>query len=312
VDERGLLELASGQDGLVTAADAARFNVSRRIVDRRLAVGEWSRAHRLVYRITGAPPTLRQALRAACLSLGDEAAVSHRAAAALWGMARTDQHWLEVSIVRARSQTLSGVTVHRSGDLRKRWVTTKDGLRCTDPHRTLVDLGAVWGPAAVERALDRALGRQLVSVRGLRVLLDEVGRKGRSGVGVLRGLLDARGDDSVTAGVLEARMLSLLRRFDVELPVPEFVVIDDGRFVGRVDFAYPEVRLAIELDGFEAHTSLESFRHDRVRQNDLVNAGWTVLRYVWRDVEDQSPAVARGVVAALSRRRTELESLRVA
>ena len=87
-------------------------------------------------------------------------------------------------------------------------------------------------------------------------------------------------------------MAALLRAHGVPRALPEYRVSARGVFVGRVDFAYPELKLAIEVDGFEPHTALDVFRKDRARQNDLVSSGWTVLRYVWRDVNAMAWHVA--------------------
>ena len=54
-----------------------------------------------------------------------------------------------------------------------------------------------------------------------------------------------------------------------------------GRFIARVDAALAELRLAIEVDGFEHHSSPDAFQRDRTRQNRLVALGWTVLRFTW-------------------------------
>ena len=103
------------------------------------------------------------------------------------------------------------------------------------------------------------------------------------------------------AGVLEARMASLLRGECIRSFVPEYEVWHDGRFVARVDFADPAVRLAVEVDGYAADSSLDAFRRDRFRQNALVAAGWTVLRFTWSEVDAQSPRVAAEIVRARSR-----------
>jgi len=99
-------------------------------------------------------------------------------------------------------------------------------------------------------------------------------------------------------------MTTLLRRHGVSYPVPQHTVFDaHGQFVGCVDFAYPELKYAIEVDGYEFHTGLREFRHDRVRQNDLVDLGWTVHRFTWTDVDQLSPRVADRI------RRRHLELL---
>ena len=93
-------------------------------------------------------------------------------------------------------------------------------------------------------------------------------------------------------------MASLIRRYELPTPVPEHTVLDEyGQFVGRVDFAYPELRYAIEVDGFVPHSERRAFEHDRVRQNDLVDRGWTIHRFTWSDVERHPARVAERIRA---------------
>lgn len=47
----------------------------------------------------------------------------------------------------------------------------------------------------------------------------------------------------------------------------------------RVDIAVPEAKVAIESDGFAHHSSAADLERDHARQNGLVAAGWTPLRY---------------------------------
>jgi hypothetical protein len=165
-----------------------------------------------------------------------------------------------------------------------------------------VDLGAVLPGDMVAKCLDRAHGRGLVSYSSVKTALDAVARQGRHGVGVMRRILEPRLAGEPPAGVLEARMARLLSAQALPLAVPEYEVWNQaGAFVARVDFAYPDIRLAIEVDGYEAHSSLDAFRQDRTRQNALVEAGWTVLRFVWTEVDRGSPHVGRTIRAARRR-----------
>ena len=68
---------------------------------------------------------------------------------------------------------------------------------------------------------------------------------------------------------------------------------------------YAELRLAIEVDGFEHHSSPDAFQRDRTRQNRLVALGWTVLRFTWEDVVKRPAMVAQTIRDAdpASRRR---------
>jgi hypothetical protein len=145
---------------------------------------------------------------------------------------------VEITVSRLRSPEVPGVTVHRQADFNSRWVVVTEGLRLTSVARTLVDLGAVCRPRTVEAALDRAIGRRLVTLRDVRDALVAVARQGRRGVGVLRPFLDERLGVAAPAGVMEARMASLLQRAGIGGAVPEHLVTDDhGGFVAVVDFA---------------------------------------------------------------------------
>lgn len=66
-----------------------------------------------------------------------------------------------------------------------------------------------------------------------------------------------------------------------------------------LDFAVEAVKLAIEIDGFAAHTRHAVFENDRTRQNALIRAGWTVLRYTPRQIRDSLSAVVAEIRAVL-------------
>ncbi len=65
---------------------------------------------------------------------------------------------------------------------------------------------------------------------------------------------------------------------------------------------FPDVRLVIEVDGRRAHGDAR-FQSDRTRQNLLVGAGCTVLRYPWSDLVERPDQVAAQVRATLARLR---------
>lgn len=294
--ERRISDIARGQDALLTLAQARADGMTRWVARYRVESGRWERAHRGVYRLAGAPRSWRQDLLAACLAAGRGAVASHRAAACLWELDAVDYGVLEISVVRSRYHRLDGVVVHRSSDLSPAAATVRHAIPVTTPARTLVDLGAVVPARIVELALDSALGRRLVTVAGLRLAVDAVARRGRSGAGVLRSLLEDRSDSArMRETALEARMRRLSRDYGLPRLTFQHEVRSGQRFIGRVDFADPQLRLAIEVDGFESHSSLDAFRHDRARQNELVAARWTVLRFTWDDVANRPERVANAI-----------------
>ncbi len=69
----------------------------------------------------------------------------------------------------------------------------------------------------------------------------------------------------------------------------------------RIDFAFPEEKLAIEFDGYRHHGfSREGFRKGLERQNLLVMDGWRMLRYSLTDVRDRMDAILEEVERSLN------------
>ncbi len=130
---------------------------------------------------------------------------------------------------------------------------------------------------------------------------NELSRQGRHGTGVMGRILDERAlGAEIPDGLLEPRMARLLR--DAGLPPARFQFVvraPDGRFLAEVDFAYPEVLLAIEVDGYETHGTPRAMTKDFVRQNGLVPFRWHVLRFTWHQVVRQPRAVAAAVAQTL-------------
>jgi very-short-patch-repair endonuclease len=171
------------------------------------------------------------------------------------------------------------------------------GVPVTNPLRTLVDLGAVVEHWVVEDALDRGLAQRLFSVAAVEWFRHEVARPGRRGCGVLRKVLDERALGSARPdGLLEPRMARLLKTHGLPPAAFQHVVPEVG---ARVDFAYPERQLAIEVDGYEVHGTPKAMAADFERQNRLMSSGWAVLRFTWIQVVRQPTAVATAIRAGL-------------
>ncbi|CAN5502577.1 hypothetical protein BH18ACT1_BH18ACT1_08310 [soil metagenome] len=193
----------------------------------------------------------------------------------------------------ARAPRLRTVQVHRSSDLRPDYRTRHDGIPVTNPLRTMVDLGAVLGPQEVEDALDRGLVARLFSVAAVEWALNDLARSGRSGCGVLRAVLDERAlGRRRPDGVLEPRMARLLRDHGLPAAAFQHPVVAEETTVLKIDFAYVEVRLAIEVDGYDTHSTRRRLQSDLERQNTLVALGWTPLRFTWHDVVRRPGLVA--------------------
>ena len=291
-----LRELASRRYAVFSLAQAAACGVSDEALARAVRRGICRRLQAGVYAFAGSPESWEQSVMAACLAAGKDAVASHRTAARIWGLVAADDDIVEISVPRKNGPRPRQVTVHRSADLVAGHSTLRYRLPVTNPLRTIVDLAAVLPAERVEDALDSGLAwPALFSVPAIESMRRQLARKGRAGVGVLAAVLEDRAlGDEVSDSKLESRMAGLLRKAGLPPAVFHFVVTTpSGLFLAEVDFAYPALRLAIEVDGFKAHGTPRAMAKDFVRQNGLVPHGWRVLRFTWRQVTRQPDMVSR-------------------
>lgn len=296
------IDLLRVQHGLITRRQALAAGCTPRQIERLVGNGTFEVAHAGLYRAAASTVTRQQALLFPCLATGD-GVLSHRTAAELAGGRLPDYdrtELVELTVRRERLWHLPGTMFHRSRDLTAAQITRIDGLPVTTPTRTLVDLGQVVGWTTVRSTFDQFRIAGLVTFESTRAALALHSRKGRRGCGALRRVIDEWGPvDAPVESVLEAALLRLCRDHDLPLPTAQVEVRVGGR-TRRLDFAYPDLRLAIEVDGYATHATTERFEDDRARRNELMLAGWTVLHFTWTMVVHDPAGVARQIRAALA------------
>lgn len=298
-----LARVARSHHGVVSRADAlasgATVHQLRRAVDR----GELERVHPGVFRVAGAPRTPRQKLLLAVHAAGPGALASHRSAAYLWDLDGSRAGRPEIVAPRHRRGRYDQARCHESTDLHLAGPVELDGIPCTGIARTLVDLGAVLPVERVQQSVDDAIRRGLCGWDDLLHALTMHARRGRRGVAALRSVLDV----SYGASVPDSRFNRLVERLIVESglepPAIEHEVRDvTGALIARVDLAYPDLRIAIELDGRAFHLSSQAFESDRRRQNALELHGWLVLRYTWQQYKDEPWRIVADIRRAMAAR----------
>jgi very-short-patch-repair endonuclease len=294
--------IASTQFGLISVRQARENGLSADAVRHRTSGGLWDRILPGVYRIAGAPLSWHQRLMAASL-WAPEAAVSHRAAAALWELEGIPPGPVELSTASARKARQAWITLHRVSRLERADITMSGPIPVTTPTRTIVDLCGVVDRNRVDPALDDALRRSLTSLPRLRWAAGRLGGSGRPGVRLLDELLRERRRGSPTsASRLESRVRTLLRLAGLPEPRAQWEVRQHGMLLGRVDFAYPEAKLAIEADGFQYHSGRIAWQRDRVRRNALTSRGWRVLHVTWEDLTARSDEIVMEILQCLDGR----------
>lgn len=183
-----------------------------------------------------------------------------------------------IQVTAAKRARIRGVKVFVEPHLCEDDVTVARGVPVMTVARTVVDLARRCPRWRAERALDDALRRELTSMAEVQAAGERMRRFGHRRLKMLGRILAARApEDSRTESRLEQRVLRCLRRAGLPMPVAQHPVPVGERTL-HIDLAYPEARLGIEVDGFEFHRGRRAFDIDRRRANELLLAGWTILR----------------------------------
>lgn len=295
LDDR-LLPIFMRSHWLVSFQDVLDAGGQRHQVDHRLAIGRWEVVQPLVYRLCGTPMTWHGRLLAPILSAGPPAMATHFAAGALHEVPGIGTP--EVSIPRGTRLDRTGIIVHTSTDLDRCTRLLISGVPTTDFARTVLDIARRVGDGRVLRAIEfgRRTGRTDWSalIRTLR----RHARRGRPGVARLRRVITANAHRAeITDSDLELLVIALLMEHGLPEPVLHYRILDGHRFVAEVDLAYPDLKIAIELDG-RIHLDPDVYERDLPRQNDLILEGWTVLRFTWRRLQERPESIVAEVRAA--------------
>ncbi len=148
---------------------------------------------------------------------------------------------------------------------------------------------------AVERAIDEAERLRLFDLRAVEATLER--SAGRAGAHALRAIIDRHlAGTTFTRSVLEERFLRLCR--ESALPVPQVNARVESY---EVDFLWKARRVIVEVDGYATHGTRAAFERDRARDIELRLAGFTVLRFTYRQVTERPAWVAAQVKRALTR-----------
>lgn len=274
-------EALASNGGLATRRTLLR-SVPSAVLDGHIGRRQLVRVFPHVYQLKGAPDDGWTALRAALLHAGPESALSHTTALAVWGERRLEQPFHLTVDESLRRAGAPGLIVHR----RKRFDPTSSqcverrGLRVTTLPRTVIDSWPLLPPD--ERrplALDLAR-RGLVTTDLLDAALAE--RPNVAGRRLLRQTIDLIADGCESE--LEAHgVLNVFRHRSLPRSVGQYrIELPTGRI--RLDRAWPEVKVAVELDGARYHTSPEDRRRDLARDTALAALGWVVLRFTYAEV----------------------------
>jgi hypothetical protein len=247
-----------------------------------------------VYVDATVPVTHRLRIVAAAGLLVPGAVVSGLSAAVLWGVDLADADTdVELTLPPGTpARRVGGLIVRRAG-IDAADIRSVGGLQVTAPALTALRVAAVLPDDEAVVAIDRMVTAGVVQLPAVRHL---AARTGAASARVRRACARA---DGLAESPPETRLRLLMGRAGLPVPVAQHVVRHEGRFVARVDFAWPEQRVAVEYDGLW-HADARQFARDRRRLNNLREAGWTVVFVTAADLRDPVRLVAT-IRAALAR-----------
>lgn len=280
--------LAEGQHGVVSRRQLVGLGMGREAIEVRLRSGRLHRLHRGVYAVGHRVSSREAGWIAAVFFCGPKAVLSHRTAAALWGI-RDAAGATEVTVP---SKTRSRGSIRRHfAVLPADEVGERDGIPVSTVPRTIFDLAAIESTTGVERALRQQERLRLYDVLSLDHLLERYPR--HRGNRVVRECLRRLRDlpDGATREELESGFLAFLDRYGFPRPrLNAWVAIGSRRY--QVDCLWPLQRVVVELDGYATHGTRYAFEGDRDRDRRLLAAGYRGPRITWRHLHETPAEVA--------------------
>jgi hypothetical protein len=238
------------------------------------------------------------------LACGEDAVVSHRSAAALMGLIDRGPIAIDVIAPASRGRKIEGIRLHRVRRPLVDEVGSFDGIPCTSPARTFVDLAGTVGVRTLRSGLERAAASGLLDLDGIEAVL---ARGPRRGAGLLRELAaEWRPAEPVMRqrrlkSPLEAKVLPIVMRGGAPAPRVNAPVRLAGGETIEVDLLWAKERFVVEADSRDFHATDVAFERDRWRDRELMRIGYRTLRVTRRAAEREGDAVAAAIAAELRR-----------
>ena len=185
----------------------------------------------------------------------------------------------------ARRRNRPGIRTHRTDHLESWETRVLEGIPVTSPVRSIVDLAETAAATEVEAALNAGRMRRLFSHREFEVAVDRAA--GRHASGRLISLLGAETGADFSRSGGEDLLMAHIRA--AKLPTPRRNLRKHGF---ELDFYWPQLRLNVEVDGVEWHSTRDRINADRERDAKLIAAGIQVLRFTWDQLQQQAEMVA--------------------
>lgn len=278
--DRVIGELAGSQHGVVARRQLLDLGIGPGAISTRLTRGYLHAVHHGIYAVGHPVLTRYSRWMAAVLACGPGAVLSHRSAAALWGLLNVST---QPEVTRpGRFRKRPGIAAH-FGAVPADERTVREGIPVTSVPRAILDLAGLGARRQVQRVMYEAEVRQLTDEFSVPDLLARYPR--RAGAPLLQELLtDGPAVRGTPINRIEDRFADLLDQHNV--PQPRFnphLSVAGRQF--RPDCLWQQDKLLVELDGAAVHGTRKAFEGDRERDRILLAAGYRTMRVTWRQLE---------------------------
>jgi hypothetical protein len=296
--DAAIAQLAGRQYGVVSRSQLRELGFGDDEIDYRLAVRRLIALHRGVFAVGHDRVAREGRWLAGVLACGGDAVLSHRSAAALWGL---------IAYGGAAEVSAPGDRRDRPGLVARRATIQPDeqtlyrAVPVTTVARTLLDLGAVVRAERVRKAGEQAEVAGLFDLRDVQLLVERYPK--RPGTAALREAVRVVADSvGRTREELEERFRSLVLSANLPAPIYNAALELDGISV-EADAYWPEHGLIVELDSRTFHGTSTAFDRDRMRDQHALAAGLRVMRVTWNHLTRQERATVRNLRKALAQPR---------
>jgi very-short-patch-repair endonuclease len=286
---------AARQHGVVSRGQLVEAGLARGAIEHRVRMGWLYRMYRGVYAVGHPPLTQEARWMGAVLAYGDDAALSHACAAALWEIRPYNGVWIDVTTAsRGGRARRDRIRLHRSSTLSADSVTTHRAIPVTTIARTLLDVAATLTQPSLARTVEQSEIRRLFH---LDAIDDTLARNPHHpGARKLTRALELYRHDELTRSDLEAIFRTLCDHHGLPRPLVNHIVEEK-----EVDFFWPDERVVVETDGRATHFTIAAYERDRARDAHLTTLGYRVLRFTERQVTASPATIADQLRALLPR-----------
>ena len=271
--------------GIISAARLVEFGCGDRNIAHMVDRHELVTMMPGVFRSAQWPCNREQVMAAAC-ARNAAALIGFTTGGQVWGLRRMIDPKIHVLVPHGCSPEMKGIVVHRCRRIDPIDVVQRpDGIRLTSPPRTLFDSADMIGIDAATSVLEQLLNEQRITFGTVSDTLQRLYHPNRPGSKTMLHVIRSRPAwRAALQSDLEVRVLEEISKQGLPMPVTQFPMrLPGGRDIA-IDFAWPNVKLAVEVDHPAWHDGAVDSHADKGRDRKLATIGWTSARITDIDV----------------------------